>query len=98
MARSLLSSLKPLAGNALHISVSIGISSYSDLSLDADTLLGQADMALYRAKEMGRNQYHFHSEEISREVAERMTLVSELMTALEGNELMLRYAAVNGQP
>ena len=81
-----------LAGNALHISVSIGISSYSDLSLDADTLLGQADMALYRAKEMGRNQYHFHSEEISREVAERMTLVSELMTALEGNELMLQYA------
>lgn len=81
-----------LAGNALHISVSIGISSYSDLSLDADSLLGQADMALYRAKEMGRNQYHFHSEEISREVAERMTLVSELTTALEGNELMLRYA------
>jgi diguanylate cyclase (GGDEF)-like protein/PAS domain S-box-containing protein len=81
-----------LAGNALHISVSIGISSYSDLSLDADSLLGQADMALYRAKEMGRNQYHFHSEEISREVAERMTLVSELMTALESNELMLRYA------
>jgi len=81
-----------LAGNALHISVSIGISSYSDLSLDADALLGQADMALYRAKEMGRNQYHFHSEEISREVAERMTLVSELMTALESNELMLRYA------
>ncbi|MDT3314313.1 EAL domain-containing protein [Pseudomonas sp. rhizo66] len=81
-----------LAGNALHISVSIGISSYSKLSLDADTLLGQADMALYRAKEMGRNQYHFHSEDISREVAERMTLVGELMTALEGNELMLRYA------
>ncbi|MGG2023608.1 EAL domain-containing protein [Pseudomonas sp. S8] len=81
-----------LAGNALHISVSIGISSYSELSLDADSLLGQADMALYRAKEMGRNQYHFHSEDISREVAERMTLVSELMTALEGNQLRLHYA------
>ncbi|MBC8999013.1 EAL domain-containing protein [Pseudomonas sp. N40(2020)] len=81
-----------LAGNALHISVSIGISSYSAVSLDADSLLGQADMALYRAKEMGRNQYHFHSEEISREVAERMTIVSELMTALEGDELRLHYA------
>ena len=81
-----------LAGNALHISVSIGISSYNDLSLDADSLLGQADMALYRAKEMGRNQYHFHSEAISREMADRMTLISELMTALENHELMLRYA------
>ncbi|POA47538.1 two-component system response regulator [Pseudomonas sp. MPR-ANC1] len=81
-----------LAGNALHISVSIGISTYSASSLDADSLLGQADMALYRAKEMGRNQYHFHSEEISREVAERMTIVSELMTALEGDELRLHYA------
>ncbi|WP_339432883.1 MULTISPECIES: GGDEF/EAL domain-containing response regulator [unclassified Pseudomonas] len=81
-----------LSGNALHISVSIGISSYSATSLDADSLLGQADMALYRAKETGRNQYHFHSEEISREVAERMTLVSELMAALEGDELRLHYA------
>lgn len=81
-----------LAGNALHISVSIGISSYSELSLDADSLLGQADMALYRAKEMGRNQYHFHSEDISREVAERMTLVDELTSALQGNQLLLHYA------
>jgi diguanylate cyclase (GGDEF)-like protein/PAS domain S-box-containing protein len=81
-----------LAGNALHISVSIGISTYSEASLDADSLLGQSDMALYRAKEMGRNQYHFHSDEISREVAERMTLASELTSALEGDELMLNYA------
>ena len=81
-----------LAGNALHISVSIGISSYSASSLDADSLLSQADMALYRAKEMGRNQYHFHSEAISLEVAERMALVGELMTALEGDELQLHYA------
>ncbi|QXI16820.1 GGDEF/EAL domain-containing response regulator [Pseudomonas hamedanensis] len=81
-----------LAGNALHVSVSIGISTYTAASLDADSLLGQADTALYRAKEMGRNQYHFHCAEISREVAERMTLASELLTALDGDELTLNYA------
>lgn len=81
-----------LAGNALHISVSIGISSYSVACLDADSLLSQADMALYRSKEMGRNQYHFHSQEITQEVAERMTIVNDLLVAIERDELVLHYA------
>lgn len=81
-----------LSGNAVHISVSIGISSYSATTLDADDLLSQADMALYRAKELGRNQYHFHSQAITQEVAERMAIASELLLALEGDELELQYA------
>jgi diguanylate cyclase (GGDEF)-like protein/PAS domain S-box-containing protein len=81
-----------LAGNDVHISASIGISTYSDASHDADSLLGQADMALYRAKDTGRNQYHFHSEAITQEVAERMAIVAELMIALERDELELKYA------
>ncbi|MGY2440588.1 GGDEF/EAL domain-containing response regulator [Pseudomonas sp. SDO52101_S400] len=80
-----------LGGNAVRISVSIGISSYSPASFDADSLLGQADMALYRAKESGRNQYHFHSEDITREVAERMVLAEELTTALTQGGLKLDY-------
>ncbi|CAI8850354.1 diguanylate cyclase [Pseudomonas sp. IT-P258] len=80
-----------LAGNALHISVSIGISSYGVACLDADSLLSQADMALYRSKEMGRNQYHFHSQEITQEVAERMAIANDLMTAIERDELALHY-------
>jgi len=80
-----------LAGNAVHISVSIGICLYRPASLDADSLLAGADMALYRAKETGRNQYQFYSEEITREVAERMTLAEELMTALTQGGLKLDY-------
>ena len=80
-----------LAGNALRISVSIGICLYRANSLDADSLLAGADMALYRAKETGRNQYQFHSEQITREVAERMTLAEELMTALTRGGLKLDY-------
>lgn len=48
-------------------------------------------MALYRAKETGRNQYQFHSEEITREVAERLTLAEELTTALTRGGLRLDY-------
>jgi diguanylate cyclase (GGDEF)-like protein len=80
-----------LAGNAVRVSVSIGISSYAQVSLSADSLLTQADMALYRSKEKGRNQYHFHSEEINQEVVERMTIANDLKTAIERDELELRY-------
>ncbi|MHB2249582.1 GGDEF/EAL domain-containing response regulator [Pseudomonas fitomaticsae] len=80
-----------LAGNAVHISVSIGICIYRPTSLDADNLLAGADMALYRAKETGRNQYQFYSEEITREVCERMTLAEELTTALTQGGLKLDY-------
>ncbi|MHA3736496.1 GGDEF/EAL domain-containing response regulator [Pseudomonas sp. Eth.TT006] len=80
-----------LAGNALRISVSIGICMYRANSLDADSLLAGADMALYRAKETGRNQYQFYSEELTREVAERMVLVDELTTAIQQGGLKLQY-------
>ncbi|WP_084323022.1 putative bifunctional diguanylate cyclase/phosphodiesterase [Pseudomonas migulae] len=80
-----------LAGNDVRVSVSIGISSYSPTITSADGMLTQADMALYRSKEKGRNQYHFHSEEINQEVVERMTIASELREAIEHNELELRY-------
>jgi predicted signal transduction protein with EAL and GGDEF domain len=80
-----------LAGNDVRVSVSIGISSYAPISLSADSLLTQADMALYRSKEKGRNQYHFHSEEINQEVVERMTIANDLKTAIEHDELELRY-------
>ncbi|KAB0508326.1 EAL domain-containing protein [Pseudomonas lini] len=80
-----------LAGNDVRVSVSIGISSYVPVCLSADSLLTQADMALYRSKEKGRNQYHFHSEEINQEVVERMTIANDLKKAIEHDELELRY-------
>ncbi|NWD07203.1 putative bifunctional diguanylate cyclase/phosphodiesterase [Pseudomonas gingeri] len=80
-----------LDGNDVRISVSIGISTYAPDSDNADTLLVQADMALYRSKEQGRNQYHFHSEEINQEVTDRVAIANDLKHAIEHNELELHY-------
>ncbi|AZD80436.1 Sensory box/GGDEF family protein [Pseudomonas chlororaphis subsp. aurantiaca] len=80
-----------LEGNEVRISVSIGISLYSPQTLSADSLMAQSDMALYRSKDQGRNQFHFHSEEINREVTERVTLANDLKLALERDELHLHY-------
>lgn len=80
-----------LNGNDVRVSVSIGISTYTPDSSSADNLLIQADMALYRSKEKGRNQYHFHSEEINQEVVERITLANDLKQAIELDELELHY-------
>ncbi|WP_347901789.1 EAL domain-containing protein [Pseudomonas purpurea] len=80
-----------LDGNNVRVSVSIGISTCTQETPSADTLLTQADMALYRSKEKGRNQYHFHSEEINQEVVDRMTIANDLKQALELDELELHY-------
>lgn len=80
-----------LEGNEVRISVSIGISLYSPQTLSADSLMAQSDMALYRSKDKGRNQFHFHSEEINQEVTERVTLANDLKLALERDELHLHY-------
>ena len=78
-------------GNEVNISVSIGISAYAPDSAGADAMLVQADLALYRSKEEGRNQYHFHSDDLDREVLDRFTLGSEIKRAIEQNEFELEY-------
>jgi diguanylate cyclase (GGDEF)-like protein/PAS domain S-box-containing protein len=77
--------------NEVSISVSIGISAYAPDSAGADTMLVQADLALYRSKDEGRNQYHFHSDDLDREVLDRFTLASEIKNAIERNEFELQY-------
>src|SRR5882757_9773146 len=51
----------------------------------------QADLALYRAKEDGRNCFRFHSADLDREVEERVTITEELRGALDRNEVELHY-------
>jgi diguanylate cyclase (GGDEF)-like protein/PAS domain S-box-containing protein len=78
-------------GNEVNISVSIGISPYAPDSGGADAMLVQADLALYRSKNEGRNQYHFHSEDLDREVLDRFTLGGEIKRAIEQNQFELEY-------
>jgi EAL domain-containing protein (putative c-di-GMP-specific phosphodiesterase class I) len=80
-----------LKGHEASISVSIGICPFGQEIVDAQAMLAQADVALYRSKADGRNQYHFHSEDLDRSVLERVSLAGELLRAIEGDELELQY-------
>jgi diguanylate cyclase (GGDEF)-like protein/PAS domain S-box-containing protein len=80
-------------GNNINISVSIGISPYLPGSSGADAMLVQADLALYRSKDKGRNQYHFHSDDLDKEVLDRVTLAGEIKTAVDKHEFELQYQA-----
>jgi diguanylate cyclase (GGDEF)-like protein len=78
-------------GNEINISVSIGISPYVPGNAGADAMLVQADLALYRSKDEGRNQYHFHSDDLDQEVLDRVTLAGEIKRAIERDEFELEY-------
>jgi diguanylate cyclase (GGDEF)-like protein/PAS domain S-box-containing protein len=78
-------------GNDVLVSASTGISVYGTGIADPEAMLTQADLALYRAKAAGRDQYCFHSAELDREVHERVELNGELRAALENLELEIYY-------
>ncbi len=72
-------------------SCSIGVAVYPGDGEEVDTLLKHADLAMYQAKEQGRNNFQFFSQEINDKVVERMMLENNLRRALERNELFLVY-------
>jgi diguanylate cyclase (GGDEF)-like protein/PAS domain S-box-containing protein len=78
-------------GNEINVSVSIGISPYARGNTGADEMLVQADLALYRSKDEGRNQYHFHSVDLDQHVLDRVTLAGEIRKAIERGEFELEY-------
>ena len=80
-----------IEGNEVHITASIGISHYSPDIVGPDAMMIQADLALYRAKEDGRNCFRFHSAGLDQQVQERVTLADELRGAAERGELELHF-------
>ena len=78
-------------GQELHVSASIGISMFPLDDTDLDGLIRHTDMAMYRSKSMGRGVYSFYSEELSAEVAARLSLGNNLRRALERSEFVLHY-------
>ena len=80
-----------LMGQECHITASIGISFYPDDSKDAQTLLKNADLAMYRAKEQGKNNFQFYSAQMNVDSLERLALESSLRGALERDEFLLYY-------
>ena len=80
-----------LNGNEARISASIGICVYAEGSESPDSMLKQADLALYSSKREGRNQYHFHSNDLDLEIVERTKLSRELKEALEQEALEIQF-------
>jgi diguanylate cyclase (GGDEF)-like protein/PAS domain S-box-containing protein len=78
-------------GQSLRISGSIGISVYPEDGEDAETLIKNADMAMYHAKENGRNNFQFFAAEMNLKAVERQSLEGSLRCALEREEFLLHY-------
>ena len=82
-----------LLGQEFHVTASIGISTYPQDAQDEHTLTKNADMAMYQAKEDGKNTFQFYCEKLNANSLERLTLESSLRHALERQEFELHYQA-----
>ena len=80
-----------IRGGEVRSGASIGIAVYGSDAPDAEALLSQADVALYRAKAEGRGTYRFFTDAMDREVRSRVTLSSELSKAITSGQLFLMY-------
>ena len=80
-----------IKGSAVNISTTIGISVYPNDAMDSDTLLKNADIAMYHAKKRGRNLYQFFSEEIQEKAQERFSLEQNLRLAIKNHDFHLVY-------
>ena len=78
-------------GHSLNVSCSIGISIFPGQGADGETLIKNADAAMYRAKTDGRNNFRFFTEDMNAEVMERVALEKSLRSALAREELFLMY-------
>jgi diguanylate cyclase (GGDEF)-like protein len=82
-----------LLGQEFRVTASIGISTYPTDGLDEQTLTKNADIAMYQAKEDGKNQFKFYSERLNANSLERLALESSLRHALQRQEFRLHYQA-----
>jgi len=84
---------KPLfiSGKQLTITCSIGLASFPRDGEDTETLLSNADVAMYRAKSSGRNNFQFYAKEMNTATSERLSLQNDLWHALKRDEFYLNY-------
>ncbi|MBB2929615.1 EAL domain-containing protein [Paraburkholderia silvatlantica] len=90
-ARSLISEPVWIDGTELYVGCSMGASVYPQDGSDAETLMKKADVAMYRAKDMGRNTFQFFEPEMNANVGARLNLERRLRRALRDSEFLLHY-------
>ncbi len=89
-----LQALHDIGKSQLHITSSIGISVYPADGKDAETLLKNADTAMYCAKEKGRNNYQFFTAQMNTRAIERLVIENNLRLALEKQQFILYYQPI----
>jgi len=80
-----------VAGHELQLTTSVGVAIYPHDGADAETLLSNADIAMYRAKEEGRNRIQLFTPDMNASVGRRLALENGLRRAVEREELLLHY-------
>jgi diguanylate cyclase (GGDEF)-like protein len=75
----------------LHVTCSFGVASYPQDGKDAESLLANADAAMHRAKENGRNNFQFYQSDVNDKVQEKFRMQEEMRGAIARNEFVLHY-------
>ena len=94
LARKLLECFAPpftVNGREIYVTASIGIAIFPNDGDSAETLVKNADIAMYRAKELGRNNFQFYTPVAQKRAEQRLTLETELRHAIEREEFVLHF-------
>ncbi len=78
-------------GHEMYVTTSVGIAIYPQDGADIDELLKNADTAMYRAKEQGRNNYRFYTADMNAKAVEYLIMENRIRHALQRNEFILYY-------
>jgi diguanylate cyclase (GGDEF)-like protein len=80
-----------IGDSSLTLTASVGICLFPENGADADELMRNADAALYRAKDAGRNNYQYYGDEVRKRVEARVDMENDLRKAVDKQELLLHY-------